>query len=39
MPIGDMTAFEKECFEKMLPELNAQIAKGIQFANEPAVSA
>jgi hypothetical protein len=36
MPIGDMTPFEKEGFEKMLPELNTQIAKGIKFANEPA---
>jgi hypothetical protein len=34
MPIGDMSAFEKEGYEKMLPELKAQISKGIAFAAE-----
>jgi malate dehydrogenase len=36
LPLGTMNDFEKEAMEAMLPELKAQIAKGIKFAQEPA---
>ena len=35
LPLGTMNDFEKEAMEAMLPELKAQIAKGIKFAQEP----
>ena len=30
---GELSAYEKGWFDKMLPELKAQIQKGIDFAN------
>jgi len=34
-PVGDITSYEKECLDKMMPELESSIAKGIKFANTP----
>jgi len=34
LPYGELSAYEKAWFEKMLPELKAQIAKGEEFANK-----
>ncbi len=32
--IGEVTDFEQEGIEKLIPELKASIAKGIDFANK-----
>ena len=32
LPFGELSAYEKGWFDKMLPELKAQIQKGIDFA-------
>lgn len=34
MPLGSMNDFEKAAMEAMLPELKAQIQKGIDFATK-----
>ena len=31
---GELSAYEKGWFDKMLPDLKAQIKKGIEFANQ-----
>ena len=31
---GKLSAYEQGWFDKMLPELKTQIAKGIEFANQ-----
>ena len=31
---GELSAYEKGWFDKMLPELKAQIQKGVDFANK-----
>jgi malate/lactate dehydrogenase len=31
-PVGNLSAFEKANFDKMLPELKAAIEKGVKFA-------
>ena len=31
MPIGEMSAFEKESFAAMVPQLKEEIAKGVAF--------
>jgi malate dehydrogenase len=33
LPFGELSAYEKGWFDKMLPELKAQIQKGVDFAN------
>jgi malate dehydrogenase len=34
LPLGELSAYEQKWFDKMMPDLKAQIAKGIKFANE-----
>ena len=34
MGFGELSAYEKQWFDKMVPELKAQIAKGEEFANK-----
>lgn len=34
LPVGEMDAFEKAAFDAMLPQLKAEIQKGVQFANQ-----
>jgi len=34
MGFGELSAYEKEWFDKMMPELKAQIAKGVAFVNK-----
>eukprot|EP00296_Roombia_truncata_P007952 JP446411.1.p1 GENE.JP446411.1~~JP446411.1.p1 ORF type:complete len:330 (+),score=176.89 JP446411.1:42-1031(+) len=34
LPFGKLSAYEQEMFDKMLPDLQAQINKGVQFANK-----
>lgn len=34
MGYGDISAYEQEWFDKMIPDLKAQIEKGIEFANK-----
>ena len=34
LPLGPMSAHERACFAKMLPELKGSIEKGIAFANK-----
>ena len=31
---GNLSAFEKDMFDKMLPDLKSQIQKGVEFANK-----
>ena len=31
LPLGDLTAYEKQWFDKMMPELKKQIQKGVDF--------
>jgi len=33
LPFGELSAYEKQWFDKMLPELKNQIKKGVDFAN------
>eukprot|EP00959_Pyramimonas_sp_CCMP1952_P049369 1031361-Pyramimonas_sp.AAC.1 len=33
LPLGPLTAFEREGLAKMLPELKGNIEKGVKFAN------
>jgi malate dehydrogenase len=33
LPYGELSAYEKEWFDKMMPDLKKQIQKGIEFAN------
>ena len=34
LPFGELSAYEKGWFDKMLPELKAQIKKGEEYANQ-----
>lgn len=34
LPYGELSAYEKQWFDKMLPDLQKQIAKGVEFANK-----
>ena len=34
LPFGELSAYEKGWFDKMLPELKAQIQKGVEYANQ-----
>ena len=34
LPYGELSAYEQGWFDKMMPELKAQIAKGVAFANK-----
>ena len=34
LPFGELSAYEKGWFDKMLPELKAQIQKGVEYANK-----
>jgi len=34
MPFGEISAYEEQWLNKMLPDLKAQIQKGIDFANK-----
>jgi malate dehydrogenase len=34
LPFGPMSAYEQAWFDKMLPDLKAQIQKGVDFANK-----
>lgn len=36
--LGNLNDFEKDALQAMLPELKAQIQKGIEFANKPAAA-
>jgi malate/lactate dehydrogenase len=33
LPFGQLSAYEQAWFDKMLPDLKKQIAKGVEFAN------
>ncbi len=33
-PLGTLSAYEKEGLDKMVPELKASIAKGVEFAGK-----
>jgi malate dehydrogenase len=33
---GELSEYEKQWFDKMIPDLQKQIAKGIDFVNSPA---
>ena len=33
LPLGDLSAYEKQWFDKMMPELKKQIQKGVDFVN------
>jgi malate dehydrogenase len=34
LPFGELSAYEKQWFDKMLPDLKKQIDKGVEFANK-----
>ena len=34
LPFGELSEYEKGWFDKMLPDLQKQIQKGIEFANK-----
>lgn len=34
LPLGELSAYEKGWFEKMMPELKKQIQKGVEFVNK-----
>ena len=34
LPLGNLSPYEKKWFDKMMPELNNQIKKGVEFVNK-----
>lgn len=34
LPLGELSAYEKQWFDKMMPELKKQIQKGVDFVNK-----